>query len=98
MTCSLRWVGTKVREPPTFYGQNDLEEFLTKFELEIFESHRLLVLDISLKYTPTHFGVLIRKGFRICINAKDYCAPNLAQNRKINICGSMMEWENLENM
>ena len=50
--CTLRWVGTEVREPPTFYGQNDLEEFLTKFELEFFESHRLPVLDISLKATP----------------------------------------------
>jgi hypothetical protein len=36
MTHALRWVGTEVREPPTFYGQNDLEEFLTKFELEVF--------------------------------------------------------------
>jgi hypothetical protein len=50
--CTLRWVGTEVREPPTFYGQNDLEEFLRKFELEFFESHRLPVLDISLKATP----------------------------------------------
>ena len=25
MMCALRWVGTKVREPPTFYDHNDLE-------------------------------------------------------------------------
>jgi hypothetical protein len=37
MTRALRWVGIEVREPPTFYGRNDLEEILTKFELEFFE-------------------------------------------------------------
>ena len=25
----VRWVGTKIREPPSFHGVNDLEEFLT---------------------------------------------------------------------
>jgi hypothetical protein len=42
----LRWIGTEVREPPTFYGQNDLEEFLMKFELEVVENQILPVLDI----------------------------------------------------
>jgi hypothetical protein len=55
MTHTLIWVGTEVREPPTFYGQNDLEKFFKKFELEVFEIWRLLVLDISLKSTPTHW-------------------------------------------
>jgi hypothetical protein len=32
-TCVLRWVGTKVRKPPTFYVLNDLEEFLMKYEV-----------------------------------------------------------------
>jgi hypothetical protein len=40
---ALKWVGTEVREPPTFYGQNDLEEFLRKFELEVLENQRLLI-------------------------------------------------------
>jgi hypothetical protein len=31
MTHALRWVGTKVREPPTFYGHNNLEDILRKF-------------------------------------------------------------------
>jgi hypothetical protein len=31
MTCALRWIDSKVREPPTFYGMNDLEEFLMNF-------------------------------------------------------------------
>ena len=44
-----------MKEPPSFYGQNDLEELLTKFELEVLESQRLLVLDISLKTTPAHW-------------------------------------------
>jgi hypothetical protein len=33
MTRALRWVGIKVREPPTFYGLNDLEEFFMKYEI-----------------------------------------------------------------
>jgi hypothetical protein len=49
MTHALRWVGTELREPPSFYGLNDLEQFLTKCELELLEIHRLPVLDISLK-------------------------------------------------
>jgi hypothetical protein len=52
LTHTLIWVGTEVREPPSFYDQNDLEEFLLKIELEILESHRLPVLDIYLKATP----------------------------------------------
>jgi hypothetical protein len=51
MRCTLRWIGSEVREPPSFYGQNDLEEFLTKFELEVLECQMLLVLDISSKTT-----------------------------------------------
>jgi hypothetical protein len=35
MMCALRWIGLEVREPPTFYGLNELEEFLMKFELEV---------------------------------------------------------------
>jgi hypothetical protein len=41
MTCVLRWVGIEVREPPTFYGLNDLEEILMKFEVEVRENQRL---------------------------------------------------------
>jgi hypothetical protein len=52
MTCTLRWVGTEVREPPSFYGKKYLEEFIKKFELEVLESQRLIVLDISLKGEP----------------------------------------------
>jgi hypothetical protein len=53
MTCVLIWIGSEVREPPNFYGMDDLEEFLMKFELELVESQRLPVLDITLKSTPT---------------------------------------------
>jgi hypothetical protein len=50
MMHALRWVGTEVREPPTFYGQNDLEEFLVKFELDFFFlNQRSLVLDMAFK-------------------------------------------------
>jgi hypothetical protein len=49
---ALRWVGTKIREPPSFHGLNDLEEFLTRYEDEALENQRLLALDITLKETP----------------------------------------------
>jgi hypothetical protein len=49
MTCTLSWVRTEVREPPSFYVQTDLEEFLTKFELQVLEIQGLLVLYIFLK-------------------------------------------------
>jgi hypothetical protein len=55
MACALRWVGTEVREPPTFYGLNDLEEFLMKFEVYIMENQILPVLYISLKDTPARW-------------------------------------------
>jgi len=32
-----------------------LEEFVRKFELEVLETQRLPILDISLKATPTHW-------------------------------------------
>jgi hypothetical protein len=52
---AVRWVGTKIREPPSFHGVNDLEEFLTKYEDEVLENQRLLSLDIALKATPARW-------------------------------------------
>jgi hypothetical protein len=49
--CIIRWVGAEVREPPTFHGLNDLEEFLASYEEEVLENQRLLALDIALKET-----------------------------------------------
>jgi hypothetical protein len=51
----VRWVGTEIREPPSFLGLNDLEEFLTNYEEEFLENQRLLALNISLKETPTRW-------------------------------------------
>jgi hypothetical protein len=48
----VRWVGTEIREPPSFHGVNDLEEFLTRYEDEVLENERLLSMDIKLKETP----------------------------------------------
>jgi len=50
--CAIRWVGTKIREPPSFHGVNDLEELLTRYEDELLDNQRLLALDIALKETP----------------------------------------------
>jgi hypothetical protein len=56
MTHALRWVGIEVREPPTFYGLNDLQEFLIKFEVEVMENKRLPQLDLSKRYTCNVVG------------------------------------------
>jgi hypothetical protein len=52
MMHALRWAGTKVRGPSTFYGLNELKYFLMKYEVEVMENQRLQTLDISLKATP----------------------------------------------
>jgi hypothetical protein len=48
---AVRWVGTKIREPPSFHGVNDLEVFLAQYKDEVLENHRILSLDIALKAT-----------------------------------------------
>jgi len=48
----VRWVGTKIREPPSFHGINDLETFLAQYEDAFLENQILLALDIALKATP----------------------------------------------
>jgi hypothetical protein len=40
--CAVRWVGTKIREPPRFHGVNDLEAFLTWYEDEVLDNHETL--------------------------------------------------------
>jgi hypothetical protein len=52
---AVRWVGTEIREPPSFHGINDLETFLAQYEDEVSENQRLLALDIALKATPARW-------------------------------------------
>jgi hypothetical protein len=52
VTSTVRWVGTEVRQFPTFTEEDNLEKFLTYFESKVLDSQRLLVLDISLRDTP----------------------------------------------
>jgi hypothetical protein len=52
---AVRWVGTEIREPPSFHGLNDLEKFLTQYEYEVLENRRLLSLDLSHKATPARW-------------------------------------------
>ena len=35
INCAVRWVGTEIREPPSFHGVNGSEEFLTIHEDEV---------------------------------------------------------------
>jgi hypothetical protein len=48
---AVRWVGMKIREPPSFHGINDLEIFLVEYEAKVSENQRLLALDKALKAT-----------------------------------------------
>jgi len=53
--CTVRWVGTEIREPPSFHEINDLNFFLTQYEDEVLENQILLSLDIALKSTPSRW-------------------------------------------
>jgi hypothetical protein len=48
-------VGTEIREPLSFNGVNELEEFLKIYKDEVLENQRLLSLNIALKETPTRW-------------------------------------------
>jgi hypothetical protein len=50
---AVRWAGTEIKEPPSFHGLNDLEEFLTKYEEEVLENYRLLSMDIAINSMPS---------------------------------------------
>jgi hypothetical protein len=49
------WIGTELKEPPSFHRPNDLETFLIQYEDELLENQRILALDLSLKATPTRW-------------------------------------------
>jgi hypothetical protein len=53
MTRALRWVGSKVREPPKFYGKNYLEELSSKFEEEGGEPKKMKAQKEIPHYTKT---------------------------------------------
>jgi len=55
VTRKIRWVGTEVRQFPTFTEEENLEKFLTEFELEVLDCQQLLVLDIELRDTPARW-------------------------------------------
>ena len=59
-----------VRELPTFYGLNDLEDFLMKYEVEVMENQRLPALDIALKDTPARWWVTHKAKINIWFQCK----------------------------
>jgi hypothetical protein len=52
---TVRWVGTEIREPPSFHRENDLKVFLAQYKDEVLGNQRLLALDIALKATPARW-------------------------------------------
>jgi hypothetical protein len=52
---SVRWIGTKLRECPTYDGTSDLHSFLVDMEYTVAEEQHIPALDIALKYTPARW-------------------------------------------
>jgi hypothetical protein len=52
---SSLWIGTEVRNLPTFDGLNHLETFLAEFEKIVPVQQRMLALDEALKATPARW-------------------------------------------
>jgi hypothetical protein len=55
LTREVHWISTIVSKLPTFDGINNLETFLSKFEESVPMQQRLLVMDETLKATPTRW-------------------------------------------
>jgi hypothetical protein len=55
LTQSLRWIGTKLCDPPRYDGLTDISLFVKEFELQVPEQKMLLALDVVLKATPTRW-------------------------------------------
>jgi hypothetical protein len=49
VTRVVRWVGTEVRQFPTFTEEENLENFLTEFESEVLDSHNIISVGYSTK-------------------------------------------------
>jgi hypothetical protein len=49
ITCTLRWIGTEIVEPPRYDGLTYVVYFIKEFELQISDQQRLLALDVALK-------------------------------------------------
>jgi hypothetical protein len=55
LTKAVRWIGTKVSNLPTFDGLNNLEAFLVQFDRIVPIQEMMLVLDETLKATPSRW-------------------------------------------
>jgi hypothetical protein len=57
----VRWVGTEMREPPSFHGINDLEEFLMRYEEEYHTSRDCYLSTSHLRLHLQDGGVCTNK-------------------------------------
>jgi hypothetical protein len=51
----MRWIGTEVREHPTYDGTSEVHSFLTSMEEKITTDQRIFVLDLALQDTPARW-------------------------------------------
>jgi hypothetical protein len=64
ITRALRWIGTKIVEPPRYTGLTPIEYFINEFEMYIPYQQRLLALDVALKLTSTRWWATHKDGIR----------------------------------
>ena len=55
MTKSLRWIGTEIKDIPSFDGLADVKEFLQQFEQEIPHEQRMEAIDFAVRATPARW-------------------------------------------
>jgi hypothetical protein len=61
---SLRWIGTKIVEPPRYDGLTNVVFLIREFELQKSYQQRLLALDVVLRATPARWWDVHKDGIR----------------------------------
>jgi hypothetical protein len=64
ITRSLRWIGTKLCDPPKYDGLNDIKYFVKVFKLQVPKQKILLALDVFLKATPARWWAAHKEGMK----------------------------------
>ena len=55
MTKSLWWIGTEIKDIPSFDGLGDVKDFLQQFEQEIPHEQRMAAIDLVVRATPARW-------------------------------------------
>ena len=55
MTKSLRWIGAKTNETPSFHGLTDIQDFLPQFEQQVPHEQSIIAMDLAVRATPARW-------------------------------------------